>query len=127
MNSKKRKENTGMYLPIALASSSASRLAVFSAPPSAGEATAEPPVIDNANDTHITVKELIDILKSFPDNFPILISGYKTGYDCFYLPEVCKLIHKPENMHWDGEYQIPETGETPDLSAVILVRVQRDD
>ena len=75
----------------------------------------------------LKVKDLINILETFPADLPVLISGFKTGYDCFYLPQLCNLVHKPENMYIDGEYQIPEEGETPDLSALILERSQRDD
>lgn len=78
-------------------------------------------------DDIVTVKELIKIMKSFPEDLPVLISSRKTGYDCFSHPQICKLVHKPENIYFDGEYQIPEKGENPDLSAVILVRSQRDD
>ncbi len=79
------------------------------------------------NDKLTTVKELIEILKTFPEDLPVLVSGYKTGYEDFYHPFVCELVRKSENMSWDGEYQIPEKGEVAELSALILARMNRDD
>ena len=75
----------------------------------------------------LTVKELMEILKTFPEDLPVLVSGFKTGYECFYYPEIRELVHQPENMYFDGEYQIPGKGETAELSALILERMNRDD
>ena len=79
------------------------------------------------NNPLVTVKEIIDILKSFPDDLPVLVSGYESGYERFHHPEVRKLVHKPENMYYDGEYQLPETDESPALAALVIERVHRDD
>jgi hypothetical protein len=79
------------------------------------------------SDTITTVAQLIEILKTFPADLPVLVSGYESGYECFYHPEILKLVKRPENMYYDGEYQIAATGESPDLSAVVLTRVLRDD
>ena len=75
----------------------------------------------------VSVKELIEILKSFPEHLPVLVSGYESGYECFYHPEIRELVYKPETMYYDGEYQVPNTDERPALSAVVLDRVLRDD
>jgi len=74
-----------------------------------------------------TVQELIDILKTFPPDMPVLVSGYETGYECFYDPYVADLVHQPDNMYFDGEYQHPSEGEIPELTALILGRMNRDD
>ncbi|TVQ28295.1 MAG: hypothetical protein EA383_00810 [Spirochaetaceae bacterium] len=39
----------------------------------------------------------------------------------------CRLVRKPENTYYDGEYQLPERNESPDLSALVIERVYRDD
>jgi hypothetical protein len=75
----------------------------------------------------VTVKELMEILKTFPEDLPVLVSGYESGYEYFYQPEIRELVKKRENMHWDGEYQVPEQGEAAELSALVLERVNRDD
>jgi hypothetical protein len=74
-----------------------------------------------------TVAELIEILKTFPGDLPVLVTGYESGYECFYHPEIQEVVHKSENMYWDGEFQIPEKGEVPEFSAVILERMVRSD
>jgi len=79
------------------------------------------------NDSLVTVEELIDILKSFPANLPVLVSGYESGYERFHNPHVRDLVHKPESRYYDGEYQFPEAGESPDFSALVIERVHRDD
>jgi len=75
----------------------------------------------------LTVNEFIEILKSFPADLPVFVSGYESGYECFYHPEIRDLVHKSENTYYDGEYQMPEKGESPELSAVVLERMLRDD
>ena len=74
-----------------------------------------------------SVKELIEILQTFPGDLPVLVSGYETGYERFYAPYVVDLVHHPDNMYWDGEYQHPGEGEVVELSAIILGRMNRDD
>ncbi|PJZ79867.1 hypothetical protein [Leptospira meyeri] len=75
----------------------------------------------------VTVKELIQMLKDFPEDLPIFVSGYESGYDHFYKPEIIELVHRPDNMYFDGEYQIPEANEIPNISAVVFARVNRND
>jgi len=70
-----------------------------------------------------TVGELIEILKAYPDDMPVIVSGYENGYENFYHPTVHKVEHLPENMYWDGEFQIDDNG----IDALILEREVRDD
>ncbi len=75
-----------------------------------------------------TVKELIKILQTFPQDYPVLVSGYESGYEHFYYPQVCEVTHHPEYLYFDGEYQIAEEKETGmTYQAVILGRMVRDD
>jgi hypothetical protein len=70
-----------------------------------------------------TVGELIEVLKEYPQDMPVIVSGYESGYENFYLPFVQKVRHIPENMYWDGEFQIDENG----IDALILEREERND
>ncbi len=70
-----------------------------------------------------TVGELIEILKEYPIDMPVIVSGYENGYENFYHPTVRKVEHLPENMYWDGEFQIDENG----INALILEREERHD
>jgi len=70
-----------------------------------------------------TVGELSEILKEYPKDMPVIVSGYESGYENFYHPNVQKVKHIPENMYWDGEFQIDENG----IDALILERKERND
>ena len=77
--------------------------------------------------TNFTVAELIEVLQKLPQELPVLVTGYESGYEDFYMPEVQSLSHQPENTYYDGAFQIPENGENNLISAVILEREVRDD
>ncbi|RZB31824.1 MAG: hypothetical protein SRB1_01443 [Desulfobacteraceae bacterium Eth-SRB1] len=75
---------------------------------------------------HFTVGQLVEILKSLPQDLPVLTSGYESGFENFYHPEIAKLKHEPENMCYDGEFQVAQDDEVT-FDAIILQRVFRDD
>ncbi len=70
-----------------------------------------------------TVGELIKVLNEYPKAMPVIVSGYESGYENFYLPIVQKVRRIPENMYWDGEFQIDENG----IEALVLEREVRND
>ena len=70
-----------------------------------------------------TVGELIELLKEYPMDMPVIISGYENGYENFYHPTVQKVKHLPENKFWDGEFQLEENG----IDVLILEREVRND
>jgi hypothetical protein len=72
---------------------------------------------------NFTVGELREILESYPDDIPVIVSGYENGYENFYHPIVQKVEHLPENKYWDGEFQIDKKG----IDALILEREVRED
>ncbi|KJS03387.1 MAG: hypothetical protein VR65_01665 [Desulfobulbaceae bacterium BRH_c16a] len=76
---------------------------------------------------HFTVSQLIEVLQTLPQELPVLVSGYETGYENFHQPTVITLKHEPENMYFEGEFQTTETGDTEIFAAVVLERVQRND
>lgn len=67
--------------------------------------------------------ELIEILKHHPKDMPVIVSGYETGYENFYQPFVKKVKHLPENVYWDGEFQLDNNG----IDVLILEREVRND
>ena len=75
---------------------------------------------------HFTVGQLVEILKSLPQDLPILTSGYEDGFENIYHPEIVKLKHEPENKYWNGEFQTAEKGDKDIFKAVVLQRVVRD-
>lgn len=74
-----------------------------------------------------TVQQLIDELKTFPPDLPVFISGYESGYENFYTPYIKNVVHRPDNMYFDGEFQDVEITDLEAFEAIILTRVQRTD
>ena len=75
---------------------------------------------------HFTVGQLVDILKSLPQDLPVLTSGYESGFENFYQPDIIKVKHEPENMYYEGEFQVAEDGDEETFDAVVIRRVVRD-
>ena len=76
---------------------------------------------------HYTVGQLAEVLKSLPHDLPILTSGYENGFENFYPPGVIKVKHEPENMYYDGEFQVADGGDEGTFDAVVIRRVVRDE
>jgi len=70
-----------------------------------------------------TVGELIVLLKEYPKDMPVIVSGYENGYENFYHPTVQKVTHLPDNMYWDCEFQVDENG----IDVLVLEREERND
>ena len=76
---------------------------------------------------HSTVGQLVDLLKTLPQDLPVLTSGYENGFENFYQPSIIKVKHEPENMYYEGEFQVAEDGDVGTFDAVVLRRVVRDE
>lgn len=74
-----------------------------------------------------TVKELIQLLKNFPEDLPVLVDGYESGFEHFYTPYIQTLKYEPENMYFDGEYQRINNKHEKNIDAVVLQRMLRHD
>jgi len=74
-------------------------------------------------DLHMTVKELIDALKQFPEDLPVVNQGAKTGFEDIFLPEKIIVRKKPENMaEYDGIYQTAGKNENDVMEVIALYR-----
>jgi len=82
---------------------------------------------DKPDKFFFTVSQLIEILKTMPQDLPVLVSGYKNGYENFFHPCVEKMKHEPENTYYDGEFQRADKSEKDSFDAVTLQRVMRYD
>ena len=76
---------------------------------------------------YFTVAQLTEVLKTLPSDFPVLVSGYESGYENFYQPTVVKMKHEPENPYFDGEFQPSQVDDKNTFDAVVLVRMVRND
>jgi len=76
----------------------------------------------------ITVGELIALLQEMPQHLPVLVSGGRNGFDHFFSPIVINVIHQPENMPPEGEFQnIGRYDTAPTIAVVVLSRWSNDD
>ena len=83
--------------------------------------------MSNKEKFHFTVGQLVEILKSLPQDLPVLTSGYESGFENFYQPDIIKVKHEPENMYYEGEFQVAEDDDEETFDAVVLRRVVRDE
>ena len=71
----------------------------------------------------LTVGELISILESLPQDLPVFVSGYESGFENFHQPYVARLAHCPDNPYYDGEYQLADKEDQDWIEGVVLARV----
>lgn len=76
---------------------------------------------------HFTVGQLIEVLKSLPQDLPVLTSGYEGGFENFYEPCIIKMKYEPGNPYYEGEFQAAEDGDEDVFEAVVIRRVRRDE
>jgi len=76
---------------------------------------------------HSTVGQLVEFLKTLPQDLPVLTSGYENGFENFYQPSIIKVKHEPENMYYEGEFQVAEDGDEETFDVVVLRRVVWDE
>ncbi len=76
----------------------------------------------NKNAFHFTVGKLIKVLQQFPEDLPVVVSGYEDGFENFSHPYVLKVKHLPENPFWTGQFQHDENGK----EVLLLEREHRD-
>ena len=70
-----------------------------------------------------TVGELIELLKEYPMDMPVIVSGYENGYENFHHSTVQKVTHLSKNKYWDGVFQVDENG----FNVLVLEREVRND
>jgi len=77
--------------------------------------------MNDKNIYNFTVGELIEILQQYPQDMPVVVSGYENGYENFYQPFVKKVIQparKPilgwpisARRQWNRSFTIGKRGE----------------
>ena len=83
--------------------------------------------MSNKETFHSTVGQLVDFLKTLPQDLPILTSGYENGFENFYEPHIIKVKHEPENPYYDGEFQVAKDDDVGIFDVVIISRVVRNE
>ncbi|MCK5686915.1 hypothetical protein KAJ27_22440 [bacterium] len=74
---------------------------------------------------HCNVAQLIEKLKLFPQDAPVLVSGYENGFENFSDPVVVKVVHKSDADYWDGEFQETEASDNDVTEIIVLRRLVR--
>lgn len=76
---------------------------------------------------YFTVAQLIEELQNLPSDLPVMVSGYKSGFENVYQPMIVELKHEPDNLYRDGAFQYADKESTESFEAVVLIRELRDD
>jgi hypothetical protein len=75
----------------------------------------------------MTVKELKNALKQFPEELIVLTDGYEDGYEKIVNPKIIDVTHQINNPYYSGEYKLKEEKDTDLIKAVAILRNRRDD
>lgn len=70
----------------------------------------------------MTKQELIERLKEFPPETPVLVEGYETGFDDLIEIKPSEVVRYRHAQEWDGEYQTADrfSGDQRTHSALVL-------
>lgn len=60
--------------------------------------------------TCMTAGQLIEILKNHPEDTPVLVEGYETGFDEIHKVQTIAAEVNQDAEEWDGQYQSAEKG-----------------
>ena len=75
---------------------------------------------------YFTIRSLIETLKNFPPDMPVLTDGYEDGFEHINAPKIIEVSHKPEKPYYSGEFQKKESSDTQTIKAVVIGRNVRD-
>ena len=70
----------------------------------------------------IAVAELIEMLRSMPQDVPVFVEGYETGLDAIHALRLVHVIAQRNANDWDGEYrEVLGGGETGGVPVAVLL------
>ena len=78
-------------------------------------------------DKHIqfTVAQLIEKLKEFPQDMPVLTTGYEIEYENILPPRRTKVKYIPDEPYYNGQYKESASDESKSFDAIVLEREVR--
>lgn len=60
----------------------------------------------------MTIAELKELLKDYPDSMKIVVNGYENGYNNPRIDNVkIKSSKRDDDAYWEGEYEESRNGE----------------
>ena len=71
------------------------------------------------------VAQLIEKLKEFPQDMPVLTSGYETEYENILPPLRIKVLYMPDEPYYNGQYRESTEDNHESFEAVVLRRKVR--
>lgn len=71
------------------------------------------------------VCELIEVLKQFHGDLPVLTDGYEGGYEKVRPPKTIVVEHEPQKPYYEGEYQDAGEKNGASMKAVAICRSRR--
>jgi hypothetical protein len=75
-----------------------------------------------------TVKELIEILQSFPPDLRVVTHGQRKGYENILNPQIISVFRNEEAMSdYEGEYDRQEIPGQDSIEVVLILRDNRWD
>lgn len=72
-----------------------------------------------------TVGQLIATLKEFPEDMPIVVTGYEDGYENILPPKKADLKYRPDAPYWSGPFEHAEPNDKNTFTAIIIEREVR--
>ena len=63
----------------------------------------------------MTVHELIDVLKTMPQDALVVADGYEYDYDAIGYPSIITLEQKPKHESWEGDYKMVNINNNSEL------------
>jgi hypothetical protein len=71
--------------------------------------------------TMMNVAELIERLRTFPPDLPVLVEGYESGWDSIQNLRQDKIVQFDQAREWDGEYCEGREAQQTGTTAVLIV------
>ena len=68
----------------------------------------------------MTVKDLIDKLKTLPADVPILVQGYEDGFDGIRTVQEITVARNPDAADYNGEYEEADKKDKDAAPAVVI-------
>jgi len=73
----------------------------------------------------MNVKDLIEKLKTFPEDSLVLVQGYEGGYDDIIRLEEKRVIENPQHEDWYGKYDDEDFETKASVKSVWIVGVRK--
>ncbi len=74
------------------------------------------------NKPKYTVEQLIEALKKFPPNMPVITDGYEIEYENIEMPQEITVKFSPDEPYYNGQFHETKQKSDEAFKAVVLKR-----